>query len=87
LETHQKIEVGSHGTFSSQSGFGASDFHLFGVLKEVLEERRFRCEEDNKNMMHLWLCAQPKPFCYDGIKKLAGYWEKCVEEEGEYVEK
>jgi hypothetical protein len=37
--------------------------------------------------MHQGLRAQPKTFCYDGIKQLVGRWEKCVEKQGDYVEK
>jgi histone-lysine N-methyltransferase SETMAR len=64
-----------------------SDFHLFGLLKEALGGRRFRCDEDVKNVVHQWLCAQPKSSYYDGIKQLVGGWEKCVEKQGDYVEK
>jgi hypothetical protein len=30
--------------------------------------------------------VQPKAFYYDGIKKLAVRWQKCVEKQGDYVE-
>ena len=52
-----------------------SDFHLFGPLKEALRGRRFSCDDDVK-AVHQWLCAQPKTFFSDGIKKLVGRWEK-----------
>jgi hypothetical protein len=64
-----------------------SDFHLFGLLKEALGWRRFLCDEGIKNVVHQWLCAQPKTFYYDNIKKLVGRWEKCVEKRSDYVEK
>jgi hypothetical protein len=64
-----------------------SDFHLFGPLKEALGGRRFRCDKDIKNAVHQWLHAQPKTFYYDGIKQLVGRWEKCVEKQGDCVEK
>jgi hypothetical protein len=62
------------------------DFHLFGPLKE-LGGRRFRYDEEVKDTVHQWLRAQPKTFYYDGIKQLVGSWEKCVEKQGDYVEK
>jgi hypothetical protein len=37
--------------------------------------------------MHQWLRAQPKTFYYDGIKLSVGSWKKCVEKQGDYVEK
>jgi hypothetical protein len=61
-----------------------SDFHFFGPLKEALGGSRFCCDEV-KNEVHQWLHVQPKTFFYDGIKKLIGRWEKCVEKHGDYV--
>jgi len=43
-----------------------SDFHLFRLLKNT---RRFSCDDDVKAAVHLWLCAQPRTFFADGIKK------------------
>jgi hypothetical protein len=37
--------------------------------------------------VHQWLRVQPKTFYYDGTKELVGRWEKCVEKQGDYVEK
>jgi histone-lysine N-methyltransferase SETMAR len=59
-----------------------SDFHVFGPLKEALAGRRCRCDGDVKITVQQWLHAQPKTFYYDGIKKLIGRWEKCVEKQG-----
>jgi hypothetical protein len=64
-----------------------SDFNFFGPHKEVLGGRRFPCDEDVKNVVHQWLCEQPKTFYCDGIKQLVECWEKCVEKQGDYVEK
>ena len=59
-----------------------SDFHLFRLLKNALRGRRFSCDDDVKAAMHQWLCAQPKTFFADGIKKLVGCWEKCIAKQG-----
>ena len=64
-----------------------SDFHLFGPLKEALRGRRFSCDDYVKAAVHQWLRAQPKTFFADGIKKLAGCWEKCIAKQGDYIEK
>jgi hypothetical protein len=65
-----------------------SDFHLFGPLKEALRGRRISCDDDDvKAAVHQWLCAQPKTFFSDGIKKLVGRWEKCIAKQGDYLEK
>jgi hypothetical protein len=42
---------------------------------------------DAEHLCHQWLRSQPKTFYYDGIKQLVGRWEKCVEKQGDYVEK
>ncbi|KAG5326632.1 GVQW3 protein, partial [Pseudoatta argentina] len=34
-----------------------------------------------------WLVTQPQSFYEQGINKLPNRWEKCVEREGDYVEK
>jgi len=45
-----------------------SDFHLFGLLKNALQGRRFSCDDDVKAVVHQWLRAQSKRFFADGIK-------------------
>jgi hypothetical protein len=37
--------------------------------------------------VHKWLRDQPKTFFVEGIRKLADRWTKCIEKEGDYVEK
>jgi hypothetical protein len=65
----------------------SSNFHISGLLKKDLGERRFWCDKAVKNAVHQWLCAQPKAFSYDGYKKLTGHLEKCVGKQSNYVEK
>jgi hypothetical protein len=86
LETLRKLkwEVMEHPAHSPD--LVPSNFHLSGLLK-ALGGRRFRCDKDVKNAAHQWLCAQPKTFYYDGIKKLTGCLEKCVGKQCHYVEK
>ena len=41
-----------------------------------------------KEVVHAWLAAQPKTFFFsDGIKKFVQLWKKCIEKQGDYVEK
>ena len=40
-----------------------------------------------KEAVHVWLAAQPKTFFSEGIKKLVQRWKKCIEKQGDYVEK
>jgi hypothetical protein len=60
---------------------------LFGPLIEDLRGRRFTSDQEVKGAVHAWLAAQPKTFFSEGIKKLVQRWNKCVEKQGDYVEK
>jgi len=40
-----------------------------------------------KEAEHEWLAAQPKRFFSEGIEKLVQQWKKCIEKQGDYVEK
>ena len=86
LETLKQLkwEAMEHPAYSPD--LAPSDFHLFGLLKDALRGRRFSCG-DVKAVVHQWLCAQPKTFFADGIKKLVGRWEKCIAKQDDYIEK
>jgi histone-lysine N-methyltransferase SETMAR len=61
-----------------------SDFHVFGALEGELSGRKFRSDEVQE-AVHNWLCKQPKDFFLksDLVKR----WNKCIESNGNYVEK
>jgi hypothetical protein len=44
-------------------------------------------KEEEIQAVHKWLRNQPKTFFVDGIRKLVDPWTKCIEKEGDYVEK
>ena len=64
-----------------------SDYHLFGPLREALRGCRFTSVQELKEAVHAWLAAQPKKFFSEGINKLVQWWKKCIEKQGDYVEK
>jgi histone-lysine N-methyltransferase SETMAR len=65
-----------------------SDFHMFDPVKEALRGKRFSSDEEVIVAVQNWLKTQPKNFFFsDGIKKLVKCWNRCVEVEGNYVEK
>ena len=84
LQKH-KFEVLAHPPYSTN--VAPSDYHLFGPLEEVLRGRRFTSAQELKEAVHAWLAAQPKTFYSEGIKKLVQRWKKCIEKQGDYVEK
>jgi hypothetical protein len=44
-------------------------------------------DEEEIQAMHKWLRDQSKIFFVEGICKLVDGWTKCIEKEGDYVEK
>jgi hypothetical protein len=43
--------------------------------------------EEEIQGVHKWLRDQPKTFLVEGIRKLVDDWTKCMEKEGDYIEK
>jgi len=65
----------------------ASDFHVFGPLKEVIGGKSFRLDKEVQQAVHKWLHPQPKDFFSRGIHALLKHWNICMERNGDYVEK
>ena len=64
-----------------------SDFHLFGPLKSHLRGNHFDSDAAVIDAVSNWLRTQPTEFYARGIENLVGRRNKCVEKEGDYVEK
>jgi len=64
-----------------------SEFHLFGPMKEHLHGQKFADDDKVMEAVQSWLKATPKSFFPAGIRKLVDRWTKCVEKQGDYVEK
>jgi histone-lysine N-methyltransferase SETMAR len=65
----------------------ASDFHLFGLLKNRLGGKRFADYEEVETEVWKWLRQQSKDFCAAGSEALVKRWDKCINVGGGYVEK
>ena len=63
------------------------DYHLFAPMKDALGGLRFDNDQDVEEFVRNWLVTQLQSFYEQGINKLPNRWEKCVEREGDYVEK
>ena len=87
IQTLQKLhfEVLEHPPYSPD--LAPSDYHLFGPLKDALRGRCFATDQQVKEAVHMWLNAQQKTFFSEGIEKLVQRWTKCIEKQGDYVEK
>lgn len=64
-----------------------SDYHLFGPMKDALRGRHFPTAEDAEECVQKWLRTTPETFYSSGIRKLVKRWNKCIEMQGDYVEK
>ena len=75
-----KFEVLSHPPYSPD--LGPSDFLSFPHLK-----RDFTSDYEVKQAVTSWIKHRTPEFFIDGMRKLVLGWEKCIERQGDYVEK
>jgi hypothetical protein len=62
-------------------------FHLFGLLKNHLGDRRFADDEEVEMEIWKWLRQQLKHFHAAGFSTLVKRWDKYISVGGGYVEK
>ena len=82
---NRKFEVLPHPTYSPV--LAPCDFHACGPRKEALHCHRFGCDEEVQKAAHTWIREQPETCLSDVIRKLVDRHKKCVELQGDYVEK
>ena len=64
-----------------------SDYHLFLNLKKHLHGKRFIDDYELTTTIEGWLKDQDVNFYRQGIADLPKRWNKCIDSEGDYVEK
>ena len=64
-----------------------SDFHLFLKMKEHLPGKRHADDEDLQHAVADWLNSQATVWYEEGISKLVSRYDKCLNVQGDYVEK
>ncbi|KAG5318537.1 MOS1T transposase, partial [Pseudoatta argentina] len=64
-----------------------SDYHLFTKLKESLAGKRFQSDEEVQTAVTNWTKELAGSFYAEGILKLVSRYTKCIEIDGNYVEK
>ena len=84
LET-LKFEVLSHTPYGPD--LASSDFHFFPHLKRDLKGTYFTSDDKVKQAVTSWIKQRTPEFFIDGMRKLVLSWEKCIERQGDYVEK
>jgi hypothetical protein len=68
----------------------AGCFHciaLFGPLKHHLSAEHFPDDEAVERKVTAWFQQQPKEFGAAGFQRLVKRWDKCLNVQGDYVEK
>jgi hypothetical protein len=80
LET-LKFEVLSHPPYSPD--FAPSDFHFFPHLKGT----HFTSDDEVKQAVMSWIKQRTSEFFMEGMRKFVVRWEKCIERQGDCVEK
>ena len=64
-----------------------SDFHLFPKLKTAISGTHFQSDDDVIHAVDNFLNGQEKDFFKNGTEALKHRWQKCIDTEGDYVEK
>jgi hypothetical protein len=80
-----KWEVLEHPPYSPD--FVPSDFHLFGPLKHNLSAEHFPDAKATEREVTARIRQQPKEFYAAGFQGLVKGWDKCLNVQGDYVEK
>jgi transposase len=84
LET-LKFEVLSHPSYSPD--LAPSDFHFFPHLKRDLMGTHFTSDDAVKQAVTSWIKQRTPEFFIYGMRKLVLRWERCIERQGDNVEK
>ena len=64
-----------------------SDYHFFGPLKRHLAGQRFTDDDILVEAVQDWLKGLDAKFFKEGIFSLTKRWTKCIQRNGDYVEK
>lgn len=80
-----KWEIFAHPPYSPD--LAPSDFHLFPALKLHLGGKHFANNDEVEAEANHWLRRQDTAWYNSGIKKLLQRYQKCLDRNGDYVEK
>jgi len=80
-----KFEVLSHTPYSPD--LAPSDFHFFPHLKRDLKGTHFTSDDEVKQAVMSCIKQRTPEFFIDSMHKLVLHWEKCIERQGDHVEK
>jgi hypothetical protein len=75
----------SHPPYSTD--LAPSDYHLFGPLKDHLNCHHYETDEAIQEAVGSWLHGAGPDFYRRGIFKILQRWQKCIDRDGDFVEK
>jgi histone-lysine N-methyltransferase SETMAR len=78
-------EIFGHPSYSSD--LAPSDDHLFTKMKVWLATQRLQTNEELIDGVNNWLHNLAAPFFDEGLQKLVSRYDKCLNVDGNYVEK
>jgi len=70
-----------------QPGFSTQRYHLFGLMKKMLDGQKFAADMEMQWTVRSWFAQQPTSFFALGIHKVVERWDKWLNKLGGYVEK
>jgi histone-lysine N-methyltransferase SETMAR len=85
VTTIQKLKIETINYPPCSPDLDPSNYHVFGMLKEALQGRRFHNDDEVKQAVHFWLRQQAKTFFSAGIQKPVKRCEKCIAKDGDYA--
>ena len=71
----------------SSPDLAPSDYHLFTKMKVWLATQRFHTNEERMDGVNKWLHILAAPFFDEGLQKLVSRYDKCLNVDGNCVEK
>lgn len=80
-----KWDIFDHPPYSSD--LAPSDYYPFPKLKLNLGGQHFNNDDDLKQVINSWFRKQDTEFFKDNLKKLHDRYIKCLNVQGDYVEK
>jgi len=80
-----KFEVLSHPPYSPN--WAPSDIHFFPRLKRDIKGTHFTSDDEVKQAVTSWIKQRTPQFFIEGMRKLVLLWEKCIERQGDCVDK
>ena len=85
LIKHFNWEIFDHPPYSPN--LAPSDYHLFTKMKAWLSTQRFHTNKELMVGVNNWLHKFTAPFFDEGLQKLVSWYDKCVNVDGNNVEK